>query len=176
MSETPKQDPQTCEECGQAPATVHIRRVTAGEEVEIRLCVECARERGVESKLGDEAVSTDPLTLMFKNLGEMEGSQGSCPGCGMSYARFRETGRLGCASCYEAFASELRPLIRRVHGEVRHVGKVPTREGETYEQAARLRRLNEDLEKAIGNEEYERAAEIRDQIQGLESAQAGEPE
>ena len=176
MNDTPKSDPGTCEDCSKAPATVHIRRIAAGEEVEVRLCAECARERGVEPKLTEGSVVIDPLALMFKNLGEMEGAQGTCPGCGLSYSIFKETGRLGCAHCYEAFQAELKPLIRRVHGEVRHVGKVPVREGERYDHAARLRRLNEDLEKAIGSEEYERAAEIRDRIQEAEETAAGEPD
>jgi protein arginine kinase activator len=176
MSETPKEDLETCEDCRKAPATVHIRRIAAGEEVEVRLCVECARERGVEPKLAEGSVSIDPMALMFKNLGEMEETQATCPGCGMSYSTFKETGRLGCAHCYESFQGELKPLIRRVHGEVRHVGKVPVREGERYDHAARLRRLNEDLEKAIVNEEYERAAEIRDRIQEVEETAAGEPD
>jgi protein arginine kinase activator len=107
---------------------------------------------------------------MLKNLSEMGGGGGVCDGCGLTYSRFRETGRLGCARCYAAFDKELRPLIRRIHGEVRHVGKVPHREETGSDRDARIRRLNEDLERAIGAEEYERAAEIRDLIQELETA------
>jgi protein arginine kinase activator len=174
MSEKPKEDPGTCQDCGEAPATVHIRRVAVGEEVEVRLCIECAQRQGVEPELASGQVALDPVALLFKNLGEMEGSQGACPGCGLSYSQFRETGRLGCSNCYETFAAELKPLIRRVHGEVRHVGKVPVREGESYDFSARLRRLNEDLEKAIGAEEYERAAQIRDLIHELETTASRE--
>jgi protein arginine kinase activator len=170
MSETPVPGPDTCEDCGKAPATLQIKRVAAGEEVELRLCLPCAQARGIEPT----EVGADPVSLLFKNLEEMEGGSGSCPGCGLTYSRFRETGRLGCASCYEAFDEELRPLLRRVHGDVKHIGKVPVRTGPVYEEAARLRRLNEDLERAIQAEEYERAAEIRDLIQQLETSSVGE--
>ena len=175
MSENPIEDPGTCQECGEAPSTVHIRRVsTEGDEIEIRLCLECARKQGLEPDMDpDIGGHLDPVAVLFKNLGEMDGGGGICGGCGISYSVFRETGRLGCAQCYTAFASELKPLIRRVHGEVRHVGKVPLPEGGAYDQAARLRRLNDDLERAIGSEEFERAAEIRDLIQELESTGSG---
>jgi protein arginine kinase activator len=171
MSQTPS-DPDTCQVCGQNPATVRVRRVTAGDEEELRLCYTCAQERGLEPST-EGGAGGDPVALMLQNLGRMQGTGGMCPSCGMTFAQFQETGRLGCSRCYATFNDELTLLIRRVQGDVRHVGKVPVREGKTYEEAARLRRLNEDLERAIGAEEYERAAEIRDLIQKLEAA--GEP-
>ena len=58
---------------------------------------------------------------------------------------------------------------------MRHVGKVLDRQGVGSDREARLRRLNEDLERAIGAEEYERAAAIRDLIQELEAAAGGIP-
>jgi protein arginine kinase activator len=173
MAEPTPPHPETCEQCGKAPAAVKIRRVAGGEEVEIHLCLACAKERGLEPGLQDSGVGVDLVTLMLKNLNEMEGGSGVCDVCGLTYSRFRETGRLGCAHCYRSFAKELRPLIRRIHGEVRHVGKVLDREGVGSDREARLRRLNEDLERAIGAEEYERAAAIRDLIQELEAAAGG---
>jgi protein arginine kinase activator len=174
MSETSKPDPGTCEACGSAPASVHLRRVNAGEEVELHLCLDCAREQGVEGQAPAEgAMFADPLALMFQNLKETDGEGTTCPSCGLTYSRFRETGRLGCAVCYQTFLSQLEPLLRRVQGATRHTGKVPVREGSDYERTARLRRLNEELERAIGAEDFERAAELRDLIQGLESAGSG---
>ena len=45
-----------------------------------------------------------------------------CAFCSMTLADFRETGRLGCASCYTTFDQSLRALLRRVHGNARHAG------------------------------------------------------
>jgi len=171
MTEPTNPKTETCESCGKNPATVKIRRVASGEEVEIHLCLACAKERGLEPGLDDTGVGVDMVQLMLKNLNEMEGGSGVCDVCGLTYSRFRETGRLGCAHCYRSFAKELKPLIRRIHGEVRHVGKVLDRMGQGSDRQARIRRLNEDLERAIGAEEYERAAAIRDLITELETAQ-----
>jgi protein arginine kinase activator len=177
MSEAKERDPSTCQECGKAPATVHIRRIAAGEETELKLCLACAQDRGVEPQESPEGgFMADPVTILFKNMKETEGGSGVCQGCGMSFSRFRETGRLGCSRCYEAFAGDLESLIRRVHGATRHTGRVPLREGQNYDQGARLRRLNEDLERAIGAEDYERAAHLRDVIRELESAGSGKQE
>lgn len=176
MSENPETDPQTCERCGAEPASVRVRRVTDEEEVERHLCLSCAQIEGVEPGIGDpEGASADPLSVLMKSIGETRGSGAVCAGCGLTYARFRETGRLGCHRCYETFAEELTPMFRRIQGSIRHKGKRPRREGAAYEQGARLRRLTEDLERAVADEEYERAAEIRDHIRKMETGDpAGE--
>jgi protein arginine kinase activator len=170
MSEHEEKDPTTCERCGKEPATVHVRRVAEGEEEIFHLCVSCAREQGVEAGAGGTVeFNADPVSILFKSLGEVKGTEGACPGCGMTYTEFRDTGRLGCARCYKTFAGELEPLLRRLHGSTKHAGKRPTREGESYERAAQLRRLNEELERAVGAEDYERAAELRDRIRDMET-------
>jgi protein arginine kinase activator len=105
-----------------------------------------------------------------------------CPNCGMHYSTFRETGRLGCADCYNAFGSKLRPLLRRIHGSTRHVGKLPAHDGAVVTHVGKLpahdgavvtpqrqvQRLHDELLRAVEREEFERAAEIRDQIKTLE--------
>jgi protein arginine kinase activator len=171
MSEKPETDPHTCERCGKEPATVRVRRVTDEEEVERHLCLACAQIEGVEPGTGgSEGLSPDPLSVLMKSIGATRGGGGVCAGCGLTYARFRETGRLGCDRCYETFSEELTPMLRRIQGSIRHQGKRPRREGAAYEQGARLRRLSEELERAVGDEDYERAAEIRDRIRAMETA------
>ncbi len=167
MSEKPLKDTGICERCGKEPASVHLRRVSEGEETELHLCAACAEEEGLESP--PASLGGDPVSLLFQSMNATEGGDGVCPGCGLTYSGFRETGRLGCARCYKTFSEELGPLIRRIQGASRHVGKRPQREGEQYEQAARLRRLVEELERAVGSEDYERAAELRDRIKELET-------
>ncbi|MDX1675880.1 MAG: UvrB/UvrC motif-containing protein, partial [Longimicrobiales bacterium] len=79
--------------------------------------------------------------------------------------------RLGCSHCYVTFDAHLRGLFRRLHGGTQHVGKIylppDPSEAERTEQLSRLRRK---LTVAVEKEEFERAAELRDQIQALEGA------
>src|SRR4029077_10612076 len=99
-----------------------------------------------------------------------------CPRCGLLYSSFKETGRLGCSECYQAFQFQLRPLLRRIHGDTRHKGRVPARDGEGVSLSRQMQRLYDELQRAVDGEEFERAAELRDEIKQLEkddqSAQA----
>jgi protein arginine kinase activator len=94
--------------------------------------------------------------------------QRACPVCGITFYEFRNQGRLGCPHDYVFFEKELTPLIANIHGETQHVGKRPRgRQGGTDEQTE-LIRLRREMKEATQKEEYERAAEIRDEILALE--------
>jgi protein arginine kinase activator len=51
------------------------------------------------------------------------------------------------------------------------VGKIPNKLGKDLIEKRRLSKLKEDLQKAIANEEYEKAAQIRDTIKSLQSGE-----
>ena len=48
-----------------------------------------------------------------------------CPTCGASFEEITQSGKIGCADCYQTFRSQLMPVIQRIHGTTRHKGKVP---------------------------------------------------
>ena len=77
-------------------------------------------------------------------------------------------GRLGCSECYETFKSQLAPLLKRIHGADRHVGKVPITIGKTVRDTRTLQEFKIKMEKAIQDEQFEEAAKLRDQIKELE--------
>jgi len=167
-----------CESCRRRPATIQYAEVVDGEMTTFNLCEECARERGVAMSFAPFA---GPLVSILMGLLEEAGERGEaeergpvCPGCGLSYREFRTNGRLGCAECYEAFADELRPVIRRIHGSTRHSGGVPESLAEGADSQGRMRRLRGELEAAVRSEEYERAAELRDEIRDLERGLAAD--
>ena len=92
-----------------------------------------------------------------------------CSFCGKTQKDFRASGRLGCAHCYAAFAESLRDLLRRVHGNARHVGRrYRPLNLEAANKAGSLAVLRERLQRAIEREEFESAAALRDEIQALE--------
>jgi protein arginine kinase activator len=166
-----------CEQCGKEPATVHITRILNGEVETSHLCQSCAKARG-EFHFALPA----PTFLLQNFLGGLTnamqapsgiGRDPVCPACQTPFSYFQSTGRLGCPACYEAFQAELDPLVRRLHGAERHRGHVPPTDPRLGRQAELLR-LKEELEKAIAQEAYERAAELRDRIRALE-AEGGAP-
>ena len=91
-----------------------------------------------------------------------------CNICGMTYRDFAKVGKLGCSKCYETFRDRLDPLLRRIHGTDRHVGKIPAKTSEVVLLRRELESLKKDLALAVSREEYEKAAEIRDSIRSLE--------
>ncbi len=164
-----------CQRCHQKDAEIHVKQITGGEVREFQICRSCAEEMGhllnLFPKISISFSLHDALTPEPEEYGAPTGG-GTCPKCGLDYARFRKTGKLGCVHCYEAFREVLAPLIERAHGSGVHRGSVPASvacvgEADTYREASRLR---EDLKKAIHDEEYEQAAALRDRIRSIEGA------
>ena len=166
-----------CQSCHKNPAQLHFTNVQDNRMTEVHLCRPCAEERGLVSIPTPPKFSiADLLATMVDKMSTTEEEKigpVQCPTCGMHYSAFKETGRLGCADCYAAFSSKLRPLLRRIHGSTRHVGKAPARHDETNLSPARaLQRLHDELQRAVEREDFESAAEIRDRIKGEEKRQA----
>jgi protein arginine kinase activator len=162
-----------CHGCGSRAATVRYAEVVDGSLTTLHLCEQCASERGVAGSLTSLA---GPLVNILMGLLEGEGgaevkpdARPACPRCGLTYREFRRVGRLGCATCYEAFASELRPLLRRIHGSIEHTGCVPGEVAFEHHRRREITKLQVELADAVKTEDYERAAELRDAIRSAES-------
>ena len=167
-------DPQSCDECGSADAVVHLTQIVDDEARVFHLCKSCAATKGVG---GTAPPENFPLTDFLAQMADPEAGADvgdmdeSCSFCGLTFAGFREGGRLGCPHCYATFDPYLKGLLRRIHGGVQHVGKVylppdPT----SSEREKRLEGLRRKLQRAIKSEDFERAAHLRDQIRTLEPA------
>lgn len=112
----------------------------------------------------------DFLKGMFSNsLPEAQQPQEeTCSNCGMTYRDFSRTGKIGCSCCYGAFGDKLEPLLRRIHGASTHIGKVPKRSEGLLEIRQRVKEMRRRLEQHVLHEEYEQAANVRDEIRELE--------
>ncbi len=165
-----------CQICGKVPATVHYTEIVNDKMTELHVCEKCAEEKGLHGVLGKSKDSiSGPLLWMMDSMSPTEEDKVGtvqCPSCGIRYSTFKQTGRLGCSSCYEAFRSQLRPVLRRVHGSTRHGGKSPSKDTVKYARRREIQKLQEELDTAIHQEEFERAAELRDKIRKLETGLA----
>jgi len=166
-----------CDACKQQQATVHLTEIVNEQMTELHLCESCANQKGaqVESHFG--------LADLLSGLAEMGKPQGgsqetreeeeaaankACPSCGMTYEDFRKVGRLGCADCYATFKRNLASLLKRIHGSPHHLGKTPARLVKPQKARIELAELKRHLEQAIEMEEFEKAAQLRDQIREME--------
>lgn len=159
-----------CDICGKTDATVHLTEIVNDKMTKLHLCEECAKAKGAEM---EEHFGLSDLMAGLADLGtnlEPEAMSAiKCPACGFTYQDFKKLGRLGCGDCYEAFKKQLDPLLKRIHGANRHVGKVPLMAGKTMKEDRTLQEMKIALEKAITSEEFEEAAKLRDKIRTLEN-------
>lgn len=164
-----------CERCKKSDAKIHFTKIINNETTEFHLCDGCAREMKVVDD--NHVFHLENLISGLAHEGETPASVASaepqlaCPACGLNAAGFKRTGRLGCARCYETFRDDLMPLLRKIHGSAQHTGKTPARVGVgTSPNIARdIKKLRRELREAISREEYERAAQVRDEIKKVEA-------
>jgi protein arginine kinase activator len=152
-----------CQRC-KNEASVHLTERVAGKRRELHLCLTCAKKAGLALPEAPPNLALDAVvqSLILAHVGELVGelAELACPDCGIKYMEFRAGGRLGCPQDYRVFGRGLLPVILRVHGATRHVGK-----GARQRPGAQERlRLRSFLREAVAREDYEEAARIRDQL------------
>ena len=158
-----------CDKCGRE-ATVHLTEISNGEKIEKHLCEECAVSDGITIKT-QLPISQILEELVLHSSAGKELSEVKCDVCGMTFLEFRREGLLGCPNDYAAFEKVLVPLLERAHeGGAYHAGRIPANAADGERKQTELLRLRGRLKEAVTNEEYERAAELRDRIKELEGS------
>lgn len=154
-----------CDECGLHPANIYLTQIIDNESQSFRLCEECARKRGIHISIGEEMLRDDaPVPESESEVKNVE-----CSFCHMKLSEFKNKGWLGCSACYQAFEKEIEDLLLNVHGSSEHKGKHYCHgivHGSTDSEIIQLRI---ELDAAIKNEDFERAAMLRDAIYHLKS-------
>lgn len=177
-----------CENCRRREANVHYTENINGVTKELNLCEECSKKLGVTDSLNFN------MPMDFSNLfgsfledfGDMEFmpllsevKDTKCDSCGTSFEDIVNTGMMGCGNCYDVFSERLDPILKRIQGANRHVGRLgkisdnkvgnnnekENKEKESDECKTKIEKLQNDLKNAIKEERYEDAAKIRDEIQ-----------
>ena len=161
-----------CQVCKQSPSTVHLTDIQpGGEPIERHMCEECATQEGLTTK------TPDPVNVMLEKFVKMgssmqQAAQRTCPHCGISFGEFRAQGLLGCARDYEEFRDLLMPVIERSQGgATRHKGRSPGCAAPANPDSVKLLRLRNELERAVVDERFEDAAQIRDELSEFESTE-----
>jgi len=156
-----------CDMCKEKIATIHYTEVLPGSKPKkMALCESCAKHKNllVEAQFS--------IADVFKTLTQVvevdeEGNEITCPRCRWTFSRFKKRGRLGCATCYDAFEEKLQSILEEIHRDTQHIGKVPKSIAKEPGRAAELASLHRGLKEAIAKEDFEEAAVLRDHIQSL---------
>jgi protein arginine kinase activator len=160
-----------CEECNKNQATVVVT-VLSGNGTTVRhLCQECVEK--METSIAKGELSSF-LTSLLNILEPQKAETLRCDVCGLTYDEFQNTGKLGCAECYKVFAGQLKPLLLRVHGRSQHAGRVPADREQERAFELSITKLKERMNQAVGVENFEEAAAIRDEIKNLTEKQKAE--
>lgn len=161
-----------CQHC-EKPATFHITELTdPSGPVMVHLCEEHARvylsqeSSSPANALAGMLAKQLKLEQTAEQLAKLD--KKTCPVCGISFAEFRQAGRLGCPYDYVCFQADLEPLLMSIHGAKSHSGKRPLHRSGAPDRQHRLIQLRREMQEAIAKEQYERAGQLRDDIKQLE--------
>lgn len=167
-----------CQKCGKNEANTHITKIINGEKTEMYLCENCAAESG-ELASFNSGFENEFQNFFSGFFGEpfFGGSKAGlsaetakrCPVCGSTVSDITDRGRFGCSDCYKTFADYLLGPLKQIHGGNRHTGKIPKRAGKGIRREAQIDKLQSDLNLAVMNQDFEKAAELRDKIKDLKA-------
>jgi protein arginine kinase activator len=163
-----------CEICQTNVVTKKIQFVLGNTVKEFNVCSQCAEKHDLHNPFAGlpGALSVLMLGQLVKSLApEMTDDDRSliCDACGTTIGKFRKTGVLGCPNCYESFKNILTHLLNQIHGSSKHIGNRPAKQRKNVTNYD-ISELKKDLQVAIQDENYEKAAELRDLIRDVESS------
>jgi protein arginine kinase activator len=176
-----------CPSCNKNIATVHVYEVedfvgpgdSRNKMAIHHLCEVCAQGSGLatgmpgglmQSMAGTQLwnlIKGSPIKMQVTHKGGPPSL--TCEECGMTLVELQRKGRVGCERDYELFAQYLGEVLARMHGADKHVGRLPGVDEAEASNQEHLSDLQRALELAIRKEDYEAAADLRDEL-----AQAGD--
>ena len=166
-----------CQICKKKEATITLTKIVGGQKTEIQLCEDCTSFFSdkfsifplPQFDINDLLVGLlNAIDLYHKEEGAIPVKGIKCTNCNLTYDEFKQSGKLGCSVCYHDFREQLTPLLRRLHGNSEHVGKIPRQSKGKLNKITKTKQLKKELQELVFKEEYEKAARIRDEILKLE--------
>ena len=171
-----------CDFCKKNKATIHLIRVQNDNVEKVNICAECA---GDFSFFSEDDFYKDLTKILYKIFKADEGQPSgikelrnlknleirknrSCSFCGMDLKNIKKLGKMGCPNCYSEFKNILLPIIKAIHKNIEHKGKIPENTTGQIKLEKSIRDLRNRLKREIFVENFEEAARIRDKIRQLE--------
>jgi protein arginine kinase activator len=157
-----------CNICKKNEAVARLTQNVNGKVIELDICQKCVEKKGLKpSKPFNIA---DVLVGMSNfDVDENEArSERKCARCGVSFASFKKSGKLGCENCYVVFDDFIKNILKRIHGRNKHVGKMLNNLVNTEKvNGGKIVEYKQMLAQAIAEERYEEAAKLRDKMKEL---------
>lgn len=186
-----------CENCKRKEANVRYSENINGIKKEMNLCEECSRKLGITDVIDFKIPSLDFSNLFGSFLEDFSSTseflplingikQLECESCGSTFDDIINSGRYGCANCYDVFEDKMDPILKKLQGANRHNGRLgkvsdnnvkfekKDEKSSNKNTDDKLEKLQENLKQAIKEERYEDAAKIRDEINKRKEQKRGD--
>lgn len=163
-----------CEICGIREAVVFVQQVTSTRTIEMHLCLECARDRGISTSGANMEVSLDNLLsgLLQEASSSVSPQNAACPVCGQTLNGLRRVKSAGCPECYTVFKSEIFSILKSSGLEGTYHGALPKKLAHFHSVLTDRMMLQSKMADAVAVEDYEKAAVYRDRLKSLETRSA----
>lgn len=162
---------QLCEMCGLRQATIFYKQTINGVTMQKRLCAECAKKLQTDGSAG----FWNPIDFLNDFIAEKRprGKMRVCK-CGTTEEEVLRLGKFGCDECYKTFSDIADKYIHGMGGATKHNGKHPDAVPDTLpkvenKELSELERLKRKLEKAVEEEDFLLAADLKKKIIALEA-------
>ena len=172
-----------CEICHEADAAAVINIKKDGEEKELFVCKSCAAKAKHPAKKkpapkdddvlafgGDDEPPEFVKNLVEATLGFMKGvaesghrTRSKCPACKTTWEQIKQSGRIGCPTCWQTFAKSIRETFIAGEYGPKHVGAMPA----TVTGEASRAYLERKLKAAVAREDFKQAAALKRLIDSL---------
>ena len=90
-----------------------------------------------------------------------------CDSCGILRRDILKNSMFGCEEDFSQYRNEIREMLQIFHGATQHLGKSNTVNSDISRKQKSLQVLERRLEEAVRAENFELAAQFRDEIKGL---------
>ena len=150
-----------CDKCGTRDAKVAFNVLFDGKKIVRNYCLQCASMLNRGDALSIQMALINSLTAESMETAVV------CPKCGTSVEAMQKSGRVGCAACYRAFGKATEELLKKLNGTERQIAETTLDMPQMTETQQRLRALRNEMAQAVSVENYERAAQLRDEINEL---------
>ncbi len=152
-----------CQSCKRKKAVLHSYCISNNGLVDVHYCEECGKEQSAEESvcLDDNLYNLlDGLLESRKNEVALESAE-ACEFCGTTLKEIRKYNKLGCPNCYELFYEGIKSLGTLSRNEYKKTTPLG-------DESPGIHILRKELEDAVQQEDFEKAASIRDKILNCE--------
>ena len=156
-----------CDVCGEQSAVIQVQEIVAGKQTSLRLCANCAATQHYRfSSIAEGTMKKllESVSELATKLSDAQEDATVCTNCGLDSSTLRNTGLTGCPSCYAVFKDQLTRDYPDLADQLT-AAAVPSATTYSAPAAAPQPTLAQQLKRAIIEERYEDAAQLRDQIQ-----------